>query len=169
MPCLTLNQALVKNTISNVVLIRESPTSTTAISTFDYSDLNAYILVVVGLGHPPDESVALYDDIAKRAQARDSIPLRDIQPICRKESLVTLQGDEDLARVIEVFGSGIHRVLITNFQGEVIGILSQLKLMEFFWNEGIHFRAIDDLYPRLMKELGVGSQQMIAVKYVPGL
>lgn len=157
------SMALVKNTISNVVLIRESPTSTTAISTFDYSDLNAYILVVVGLGHPPDESVALYDDIAKRAQARDSIPLRDIQPICRKESLVTLQGDEDLARVIEVFGSGIHRVLITNFQGEVIGILSQLKLMEFFWNEGIHFRAIDDLYPRLMKELGVGSQQMIAV------
>lgn len=111
--------------------------------------------------------MALYDDIAKRAQARDSIPLRDIQPICRKETLVTLQGDEDLARAIEIFGSGIHRILVTNFQAEVIGILSQIKLMEFFWNEGINFRAIDDLYPKLMKELGVGSQQIIAVKYVP--
>ncbi|KAI0872838.1 hypothetical protein GGS24DRAFT_466004 [Hypoxylon argillaceum] len=157
------SMALVKNTTSSVVLIRENATSTIPISTFDYSDLNAYVLIVVGLGHPADDLVALYDDIAKRAQARDSIPLRDIQPICRKETLVTLQGDEDLARAIEIFGSGIHRILVTNFQAEVIGILSQIKLMEFFWNEGINFRAIDDLYPKLMKELGVGSQQIIAV------
>ncbi|KAI0474234.1 hypothetical protein F4859DRAFT_83266 [Xylaria cf. heliscus] len=157
------SMALVKNTTSNVVLIRENATSTKPISTFDYSDLNAYILVVVGLGQPPEDLVALYDDIAKRAQARDSIPLRDIQPLCRKETLVTLLGDEDLARAVEVFGSGIHRILVTNFQAEVVGILSQIKLMEFFWNEGINFRVIDDLYPKLMKDLGVGSQQIIAV------
>ncbi len=155
-----------KNTSSNVVLIRENATSTTPVSTFDYNDLNAYILVVVGLGHPPDDLVALYDDIARRAQARDSIPLRDIQPICRKETLVTLQGDEDLARAIEIFGSGIHRILVTNFHAEVVGILSQITLMEFFWNEGVNFRAIDDLYPKLMKDLGIGTQQIIAVKYV---
>ena len=87
---LTSLQALVKNTTSNVVLIREDPKSTKPISTFDYNDLNAYVLVVVGLGHPPEELVGVYDDIAKRAQARDSIPLRDIQPICRKETLVTV-------------------------------------------------------------------------------
>ncbi|KAI0205991.1 hypothetical protein F4808DRAFT_408535 [Astrocystis sublimbata] len=157
------SMALVKNTASNVIVIRENATSTKPISTFDYSDLNAYILVVVGLGQPPEELLELYDDIAKRAQARVSIPLRDIQPICRKETLVTLQGDEDLARAVELFGSGIHRILVTNFQAEVVGILSQIKLMEFFWNEGVNFRVIDELYPKLMKELGVGSQQSIAV------
>ncbi|KAK5625484.1 hypothetical protein RRF57_001200 [Xylaria bambusicola] len=157
------SMALVKNTTSNVVLIRENPKSTRPDSTFDYNDLNAYVLVVVGLGHPPEELVALYDDIAKRAQARDSIPLRDIQPICRKETLVTLQGDEDLARAVEIFGSGIHRILVTNYQAEVVGILSQIRLMEFFWNEGINFRVIDELYPKLMKELNIGSQQIIAV------
>ncbi|TRX95914.1 hypothetical protein FHL15_003056 [Xylaria flabelliformis] len=157
------SMALVKNTTSNVVLIRENATSVKPVSTFDYSDLNAYILVVVGLGQPPEDLVELYDDLANRAQARHSIPLRDIQPLCRKESLVTLQGDEDLARAVEIFGSGIHRIFITNFQGEVVGILSQIKLMEFFWNEGINFRVIDELYPKLMKELGVGSQQIIAV------
>ncbi|KAI0857527.1 hypothetical protein F4860DRAFT_489089 [Xylaria cubensis] len=157
------SMALVKNTTSNVVLIREDATSIKPVSTFDYSDLNAYILVVVGLGQPPEDLVELYDGLASRAQARHSIPLRDIQPLCRKESLVTLQGDEDLARAVEIFGSGIHRIFITNFQGEVVGILSQIKLMEFFWNEGINFRVIDELYPKLMKELGVGSQQIIAV------
>ncbi|KAI1165306.1 hypothetical protein F5B18DRAFT_611454 [Nemania serpens] len=157
------SMALVKNTTSSVVLIRENLTSTAPVSTFDYSDLNAYVLIVVGLGQPPDDLVTLYDDIAKRAQARDSIPLRDIQPIFRKETLVTLQGDEDLIRATELFGSGIHRILVTNFQGEVIGILSQIKLLEFFWNEGVNFPVIDELYPKLMKELGVGTHQTIAV------
>ncbi|KAI0023926.1 hypothetical protein F4780DRAFT_726909 [Xylariomycetidae sp. FL0641] len=155
--------ALIKNTSNNVVLIRENATSNKPVSTFDYSDLNAYILVVVGLAHPPEELVGLYDDLAKRAQARAPIPLRDIQPICRKESLVMLQGDEDLAKAIEVFGSGIHRLLITNYNGDVVGVLSQWKLIEFFWNEGVNFRVIDELYPKLMRDLGIVSQQIIAV------
>lgn len=153
-----------KNTSSNVVLIREDASSATAVSTFDYNDLNAYLLVVVGLAHPNEEQVSLYNAIAQKAQARESIPLRDIQPICRKESLITLQADEDLARAIEVFGSGIHRFLVANNAGEIMGLISQIKLTEFFWNEGINFRTIDELYPKLMRDLGVGSQQIIAVK-----
>ncbi|KAL7619973.1 cell separation during budding [Parahypoxylon ruwenzoriense] len=155
--------ALLKNTSSNVVLVRENTTSPIPISTFDYNDLNAYILVVVGLAHPSDDLVELYDSLAKKAHARINIPLRDIQPILRKESLVTLQGDEDLTKAIEVFGSGVHQVLVTNQNAEVIGILSQLKLLEFFWNEGVNFRVIDELYPRLLRDLGVGSQQIIAI------
>ncbi|KAI1412678.1 hypothetical protein F5Y13DRAFT_41390 [Hypoxylon sp. FL1857] len=155
--------ALLKNTSSNVVIVREDATSSIPVSTFDYNDLNAYILVVVGLAHPPEDLVELYDTVAKKAQARISIPLRDVQPIFRKESLVTLQGDEDLVKAIEIFGSGVHRVLITNHNGEVIGILSQLKVLEFFWNEGVNFRVIDDLYPKLLRDVGVGSQQIIAV------
>lgn len=155
--------ALLRNTSSNVVLVRENATSTKPIWTFDYNDLNAYILVVVGLAHPPEDLVALYDDLAKKAQSRTSIPLRRIQPICRQESLVSLQGDADLAKAIEVFGSGIHRLWVTNPAGEVVGILSQLKLLEFFWNEGVNFPAIDDLYPRLLRDLSIGSQQIIAV------
>lgn len=121
---------------------------------------------MVGLAHPSEDLVELYDTVAKKAQARVSIPLRDVQPIFRKETLVMLEGDEDLAKAIEVFGSGVHRALVTNHNGEVIGILSQLKLIEFFWNEGINFRVIDDLYPRLLRDVGVGSQQIIAIKYV---
>jgi len=34
----------------NVILLREKPDDTTAVGTFDYSDLNAYLLAVVGLG-----------------------------------------------------------------------------------------------------------------------
>ncbi|KAK8109047.1 hypothetical protein PG984_014848 [Apiospora sp. TS-2023a] len=154
---------LLKNTTNNVVLIKENAESTTPISTFDCNDLNAYLLVVVGLGQPSEELVPLFDTLSKKAQAHEDIPLRDIQPLCRKESLVMMHGDANLAKVIEVFGSGIHRFLVTNNSGEVIGVLSQLTLVEFFWNEGVNFRAIDELYPLILKDLGVGSQQIVAV------
>ncbi|KXJ90627.1 hypothetical protein Micbo1qcDRAFT_196107 [Microdochium bolleyi] len=155
--------ALLKNTSSNVILIREDASSTTAVSTFDYNDLNAYVLVVVGLAHPTEELVSVCNDIGLKAQARVDIPIRDIQPICRKESLVTLQADEDLLSAIELFAGGIHRILVTNRASEVVGVLSQLKLIEFFWNESVHFSAIDELYPKLLRDLGIGSQQIISV------
>lgn len=158
--------ALVKgNTAGNCVLIKDGPVKT-PVSLFDCNDLNAYLLAVVGLAKPEEDLVELYDSIARRAQDREAIPLRDIQPICRHEQVVSLPPDEFLPGAIEVFGSGIHRLLITNQAGDVVGVLSQLKVLEFFWNEGINFAVIDRLYPTLLRDLHIGSQQIIAIKYV---
>jgi hypothetical protein len=156
--------ALVKgNAAGNCVLVKDGPQEK-AISTFDYRDLNAYLLAVVGLASPEDEHVALYDTIATRAREREAIPLRDIQPICRPEQLLSLPPETFLPGAIEVFGSGIHRMLIMSEEGVVTGILSQLKLLEFFWNEGINFPVIERLYPVLIRDLQIGSQQIISIK-----
>ncbi|KAI7778880.1 hypothetical protein LA080_001571 [Diaporthe eres] len=155
--------ALVKgNAAGNCVLVKDGPQKK-AVSTFDYRDLNAYLLAVVGLARPEDEHVALYDTIATRAREREAIPLKDIQPICRPEQLLSLPPETFLPGAIEVFGSGIHRLLITSDEGEVTGILSQLKLLEFFWNEGINFPVIERLYPVLLRDLQIGSQQIISI------
>lgn len=145
-------------------MVRDASYSRTATSTFDYNDLNAYLLVVVGLASPEDHQVELFSDIATKAQEGTRITLGDIQPICRKESLVTLPFDETLDKAIEVLGSGIHRVLVCGPSGDVVGVLSQLQLVEFFWNEGVNFPAIDRLYPVNLRELSIGTQQIIAVK-----
>lgn len=150
----------------NCVLIKDGPLKQ-PVSFFDYNDLNAYLVAVVGLAKPDEEHVQLYDSIAKRAQEREAIPMREIQPICRHEQLVSLSPEEFLPGAIEVFGSGVHRILVTTQEGETIGVVSQLKLLEFFWNEGVNFPVIDRLYPALLKELQIGSQQIIAIKYVP--
>ncbi|KAM0492883.1 hypothetical protein ACHAPB_008661 [Verticillium nonalfalfae] len=157
------SMTLVKHAPMNAVLIRQNASATTAISTFDYNDLNAYLLVVVGLANPDEGQVRLFDEIATKAQDGSPITLQDIQPICRKESLVTLPFDETLDKAIEIFGSGIHRVLVCGPSGDVAGMLSQLKLVEFFWNEGINFPAIDRLYPAILRDLAIGTQQIIAV------
>lgn len=144
--------------------MRETPSSQTAVTTFDYSDLNAYLLVVVGLADPGEEHVALYDMIAKKAQAQEDIPLRDIQSLSRKEELVTLSADEYLDKAVEAFGSGIHRILIANQANQIIGVLTQLRLVEFFWNEAVNFPVIERLYGCLLRDLQIGTHQTIAIK-----
>lgn len=144
--------------------MRETPSSKEAVSTFDYSDLNTYLLVVVGLAKPDDGQVALYAEISKKAQSQEDIPLREIQSLSRKEELVTLPADATLDKAMEAFGSGIHRILIVNQVGEVAGVLSQLRLVEFFWNEAVNFPAIERLYGSLLRDLQIGTHQIIAIK-----
>jgi hypothetical protein len=156
---------LLKSPSSNGVLIRENPSSKTAVSTFDYNDLNAYLLIVVGLAKPEgEEQVSLYSQVAQKAQERTPIALREILPICRKEELVVLPAEATLDRTMETFGSGVHRILVTNHVSEVVGVVSQLRLLEFFWQEGVNFPAIDRLYGALLRDLQIGSQQIVAVK-----
>lgn len=157
-------QKLLKNNPSNVVLIRENPSSKTAISTFDPSDLNAYLLVVVGLAKPDEENIAAYNDIGQKAQAQTPIPVREILSLSRKEELVVLPSDATLDRAMEAFGSGIHRLLITNPASEVTGVLNQLRLLDFFWNEAVNFPMIDRLYGALLRDLQIGTAQIIAIK-----
>ena len=148
------------------MLVREGPSHDTPVSTFDHNDLNAYLLVVVGLAKPDDEHAAIYDQVVKKAQAQEVIALREIQSLCRKEDLITLSSDSTLDRAMEILGGGIHLILIADKHQKVVGIINQLKLLEFFWNEGINFPAIDRLYGALLRDLQIGTHRIIAIKYV---
>jgi CBS domain-containing protein len=159
-------QTLLKSTESNVVLVHENTDAKVAVSTFDHRDLNAYLLVVVGLAKPSEDDAKLYDDIVQKAKAREAIPLRDIQPLLRKNEIVTLPVTATLDKAVEYFGSGTHRILVTSEEGAVVGILSQSRLVEFFWNEAVNFPSIDKLYNANLRDLSIGSQRIIAVKSV---
>ncbi|KAK7416967.1 cell separation during budding [Neonectria punicea] len=148
---------------TNVVLIRSGPDSNVAVSTFDYTDLNAYLLVVVGLAKPDEDQVEMFNSILSKAQQGAEISLRHVQPLFRKESLVSLPETDDLAKGIQVLGSGIHRLLVTAQGGEAVGIASQLRIVEFFWNEGVNFPSIDRLYPVILRDLGIGTKDIISV------
>jgi len=83
----------------------------------------------------------------------------------KKEPLITLPKTADLIKAIEVFGSGVHRVLVTEeASSDVIGILTQLRLVDFFWENRQSFPAVDQLYPYLIKDLTIGSKTVLAIK-----
>ncbi|KAL5627399.1 hypothetical protein BROUX41_003552 [Berkeleyomyces rouxiae] len=155
--------ALLKTSPTNAVLIRETETSESATSTFDYNDLNAYLLVIVGIAKPDDETRSTYAEIATKAHKGQALSLRDIQPVCRKESLVALPHNEKLDKAIEVLGSGIHRLLVTDDNGHVVGILDQLKIVAFFWKEGINFPAIDNMYSSSIQDVGIAAKTVLSV------
>ncbi|EAT78143.1 protein SDS23 [Parastagonospora nodorum] len=156
---------LVQHGAPNVILLRDTKDTRYATGTFDYSDLNAYLLLVVGLAHPDEEDVASFDELAKKGREGKPIPLRDVKEVGnKKEPLITLPHTADLTKAIEVFGSGVHRVLVAE-EGttDVIGVLTQLQLVKFFWENRQSFPDVDQLYPRLIKDLAIGSKTVLAI------
>jgi hypothetical protein len=149
---------------TGVVLVREEASASNPIFCFDYNDLNAYLLTVVGLSRPDNYQATLFHDIMIKAQGGARISLREIQALCSREAIIKLNSDVNLSQAIEKLGSGIHRVLVTESTGNVIGIISQLRMVEFFWNEGINFPTIDQLYPVTVQDLGIGGQPIISVQ-----
>ncbi|KAF1843929.1 uncharacterized protein K460DRAFT_290233 [Cucurbitaria berberidis CBS 394.84] len=156
---------LVKHGAPNVILLREDANTRHATGTFDYSDLNAYLLLVVGLAHPDQEDTASFDELARKGREGKPIPLRDVKEVGnKKEPLITLPDTADLKKAIEVFGSGVHRVLVAeDGTTNVIGVLTQLRLVKFFWENQQSFPAVNQLYPQLIKDLSLGSNNVLAI------
>jgi Mg2+/Co2+ transporter CorC len=123
------------------------------------------LLVVLGLATPDEAQIDLYTDIAKKAQMGTKIPLKDIEILTKKLPIKTLSESQDLSKAVEIFGSGVHRIMIVQEGTDhVIGILSQWKLVSFLWDNGGSFPVIDQLYPVPLKDLNIGTHQIIAIK-----
>src|SRR5690349_13835293 len=92
------------------LLIRETTADKNAIATFDYADLNAYLLLVVGLIQPGEEHVTSLRELARRAREGSKIPLKDAMALSVKEPLTTLPPTANLMTAVETFGGGVHRI-----------------------------------------------------------
>lgn len=149
----------------NVVLIRGHNESRKAIGTFDYSDLNAYLLLVIGLAKPNENHISSFNELARRGRTGKAVPLRDISDIGRREAFITLPHTANLTHAVEIFGSGVHRIIIVQ-EGtqDVVGILSQLRLVRFFWENGRNFLAIEPLFPQALRDLNIGSHHVRSIK-----
>lgn len=114
---------------------------------------------------PDEDQVETFDSIAKRARDGQPIPLRETAPLGKPEPLITLSASDDLAKAMEYFGSGSHRILVCkDGTKEVVGILSQLRVVKFMSENAPSFPAIDALNPWLLKDLAIGAPTTIAIK-----
>ncbi|KAM5444915.1 cell separation during budding [Microsporum ferrugineum] len=147
------------------LLIRESPGSSTAVGTFGYADLNAYLLLVVGLIQPShEEQAASLRELARRAREGEKIPLKDVKGLGMQEPLTTLPESTNLMTAVETFGGGVHRIIVVK-EGttEVIGVFTQWKLVKFLWENGRSFPVVEQLYPQHLRELRLGSHCVISI------
>lgn len=151
----------------NVVLIRDRKDSKQAVATFDYSDLNGYLLLVVGLAHPDPEYAASFEELSNKAQEGKPVSLRDIMDvdIGRREDLVMLPENAKLPDATKILASGIHRIIVVK-EGthEVVSVLTQLRLVRFFWEYGRHFASVEQLYGHTLTDLMIGSKAVRSIK-----
>ena len=132
---------------------------------FDFSDLNAYLLLVVGISVPESSNINALKEVARKGREGERVPLRDIQELSKKEPLITLPLTASLASAVEVLGSGVHRLLVIDEESkEIVALLSQLKLINFFWENGRNFTALEPLFNLTVKELNLGSHTVVAIK-----
>jgi hypothetical protein len=157
---------LVESGPPNVVLIRAESNGPEAYETFDYTDLNAYLLVVLGLANPSTEQqIHSYTSIAEKARVGSEISLDSIRTLSHKPALILLEESQDLSKAAEIFAGGVHWLLIVkDGTTDVVGILSQWKLVKFLWDNGRSFPILDHLYTSILKDLNIGSVQIIAIK-----
>lgn len=136
-------------------------------ATFDYRDLTQYLLFATGQLYPDEDHLSIFQALAKKAQQGFNIPLQDAKSLGNKEPFVTLPHTADLTKAVETFGGGVHRIVVVKEgTNDAIGILSQVRLVKFLWENGRSFPIIDRLYPQNLKDLGIGSQHLISIKYV---
>jgi len=149
-----------------VLLIRETPEHKSAVGTFDFSDLNAYLLLAAGLTQPNEDLLGLYGELARKAQEGRKIPLRDVKDLGKKEPMTTLPATANVMSAVETFGGGVHRVVVVDEakNNEVVGIFSQFRLVKFLWENGRTFPTVDQLYPNSLGDLGIGSRAVLSIK-----
>ncbi|KAI2088701.1 cell separation during budding [Ophidiomyces ophidiicola] len=147
-----------------LLLIRESPEHTSVIGTFEYADLNAYLLLVIGITKPDDEHAASLEELGRKAREGQMICLKEVKNLRPKDPLTTLPPNASLIRAVETFGGGIHSIIVTKDNtSEVLGIFSQWRLVKFLWENARSFPVIEQLYPQYLRELGLGSQYVISI------
>jgi len=124
--------------------------------------------MVVGLSEPDEENIDDFVELARRAREGKHIPLRDIKDLSKKEPLTFLPASTDLQKAIETFGQGVHRAVVIDEETRAVaGVLSQSRLMRFLWENGRSFPVLDQLYTQHLRDLKIGSNDVVSIRYVP--
>lgn len=143
----------------------EDPAEHDMCLTFDYTDINTYLLMVLNKikFSVPELDTEFYGNIAK-ARAGGSVPVKFAAKLNHKVPLGYFkQRQETLARAMEVLGSGVHRIAIVDNSHTITGILSQRRLIKYLWEHGRQFLCMDPLFPQPINELGIGLLVVVLV------
>ncbi|CAN6628351.1 protein Sds24p [Trichomonascus vanleenenianus] len=132
--------------------------------TFDYADLNAYLLLVLGHLEPVEQSQEVQRQVAK-ARSGEPVPVKFVSELGIKDPFVTVPSSATVATACEILGNGVHRLTVTD-EGdprELVGILSQRRLIRFIWENGRLFKDLEGLFQTPLDELSIGSSNVITI------
>ncbi|CCH58775.1 hypothetical protein TBLA_0A09940 [Henningerozyma blattae CBS 6284] len=122
--------------------------------TFDYNDLNSYLLLVLNKFtiNDPKKSKLIMD-----CQSGKPVPVGEIIQLTPKDPFYKLSENDNLSNVISILGSGVHRIAITNNEmTQLKGILSQRRLIKYLWDNARSFSDLEPLLNKSLQSLKIG-------------
>ncbi|KAG7900463.1 hypothetical protein KL907_004581 [Ogataea polymorpha] len=159
-------ETLVKNNLTSVPV--EEYEHDPNCLTFDYTDLNSYLLLVLNklkpesllqINYEPKEEIP---ELVKRAQRGDQVPVSFVIRLTNKNPFIKLHEQDTLSTVVEILGTGVHRIAITR-DGQLTGILSQRRLVKFLWENARRFPSMEPLLNSSIQALNIGSSNVISI------
>lgn len=132
--------------------------------TFDYADVNAYLLMVMGLIEPVNTDKETLDYV-KKARSGEVVPVKFAAHFGVKNELNTLKSTSTILEAVEILGSGVHRVVIADEQDPniTVGILSQRRLTRFIWENGRRFKSLEPFFQMKLSDLGIGPKNVVSI------
>lgn len=119
--------------------------------TFDYNDLNSYLLLVLNKIQVSNKSVQ------QDCQNGKPVPVGEIVKLTPKNPFYKLPESENLSTAMSILGSGVHRVAITdNDMTKIKGILSQRRLIKYLWDNARTFPNLEYLFNSSLQDLKIG-------------
>lgn len=119
--------------------------------TFDYNDLNSYLLLVLNKIQVNDRQ------IQQDCQNGKPVPVGEIVKLTPKNPFYKLAETENLSTVMGILGSGVHRVAITDVaMSQIKGVLSQRRLIKYLWDNARSFPNLEPLFNTSLQDLKIG-------------
>ncbi|CCF59264.1 hypothetical protein KAFR_0G02300 [Kazachstania africana CBS 2517] len=140
---------LMKNRLRSVPVENE-PNDMNCV-TFDFNDLNAYLLLVL------NKITVNNEKVTKDCQNGKPVPVGEIVKLTPKTPFYKLPETDNLSTVMSILGSGVHRVAVTDEKmTKVEGILTQRRLIKYIWDNARIFSDLEPLFNMSLKDLKIG-------------
>lgn len=149
---------------------------------FDYGDLNTYLLLIMNKINLGELSINEITDengnsnltlqqkqerlvsVVNRAKKGEEVPVDFIVKLHPKNPLLKFKESESLLKAVEAFGNGVHRVAIINTENKITGILSQRRMIKFFWENARRFPSLEFMLNSSLQDLKIGSTNPLTIQ-----
>ncbi|KAK7203916.1 protein SDS23 [Myxozyma melibiosi] len=156
---------MVENNFTSLAVLMKPGVDNTVAESFDYSDIASLLLLVMGhLKLKSGVEPSNLEENVRKARAGFDVPVNFVLDLSPREPFITLQASDTILTAVEYFGRGLHRLLVTDdAEKEVMGLLSQRRLVRYLWDNARSFTDIEPLFQSTLQELGIGSGKVIAI------
>jgi len=118
------------------VPVTKSRKDNTILGFVDMLDFLAFLCKLIGKEMPKEgENIEISEDdlenMKNRTEEFKNTPIRDLCNLSGRNPFHTMHGEESLSDAVEEYLKGVHRIAITDDDGDIVGVISQWTIANY--------------------------------------